>query len=90
MWKYPDVSSSQIQDWLRERSPEYKGKARSIRNWVAKLRKQHDIHKSITPRQYQAVEDPPMGFQAQVDFGEKKVKNVNGETIKIYGFAILF
>jgi transposase len=87
--KYPDLSSSQIQDWLEERYSDYKGKPRSIRNWVHELRRKHKIPKTRMPRQYQAVEDPPMGEQAQVDFGEKKVLNEQGETVKLYGFALV-
>jgi transposase len=87
--EYPDLSSSQIHDWLKERYSEYKGKPRTIRNLVRRLRKEHGIHKSFIPRQYQAMEDPPMGQQAQVDFGEKKVTNERGETMKLYGFAMV-
>lgn len=87
--KYPDLSSSQIHDWLKERYTNYKGKPRSIRYWVHELREKYKIPKSSKPRQYQAVEDPPMGEQAQVDFGEKKVMNERGETVKLYGFALV-
>ncbi|WCK56232.1 IS21 family transposase [Aneurinibacillus sp. Ricciae_BoGa-3] len=87
--KYPDLSSSQVHDWLRERYTSYNGKPRSIRNWVQQLRRKYSIAKTTIPRQYQAVEDPPMGGQAQVDFGEKKVRNEQGEITKLYGFGLV-
>lgn len=38
----------------------------------------------MNPRQYQAVPDPPMGKQMQIDFGEKWVLNADKNEIKLY------
>jgi len=35
-------------------------------------------------RQYQAVEDPPMGHQMQLDLGEVKVRAAGGGKKKLY------
>jgi len=40
--KYPDISSAQIHDWLREHYPDnYQGKERSLRRYISDLRKEY-------------------------------------------------
>lgn len=84
------MSSSQVHDWLKERyAGEYYGKDRTVRAYVQQLRIQHKILKSVPSRQYQAMSDPPMGHQAQVDFGEKVVSKPDGTTVKLYCMALI-
>ena len=40
-------------------------------------------------RQYEAVPELPMGFQAQVDFGEIWLERKNGSKVKVYCFGIV-
>jgi len=40
-------------------------------------------------RQYEAVSDPPFGKQAQVDMGEKQMKDMFGKSVKVYVFAMV-
>ena len=89
--KYPDMSASQIYDWILEREGGKKlpFKARAFRNYVASLRKEHNIPKPETSRQYEAVEDPPMGKQAQVDMGEISLETTSGKHRKVYVFAMV-
>lgn len=83
--EHPDMSSAQVHDWLKEHYRDtYNGKDRTVRVYVNKLREKHNIPKNAPTRQHQAVEDPPMGYQAQVDFGEKVVRRADGTTIKLY------
>lgn len=73
--EHPDMSSAQVHDGLKEQYHDtYKGKERTVRYYVNMLRKKHSIPKNAPSRQHQAVEDSPMGEQAQVDFGEKVVR----------------
>ena len=67
--KYPDMSSAQIYDWIKERtgSKNLPFKKRSFRNYVNTIRNEHGIPRPESMRQYEAVEDPPMGEQAQVE-----------------------
>ena len=84
------MSSAQIHDWLKEQYPDsYNGKDRTVRLYVNKLREKHNIPKSAPSRHYQAMEDPPMGDQAQVDFGEKYVSRADGTTIKLYCIGVV-
>lgn len=84
------MSSAQVHDWLKEQYPEtYEGKERTVRYYVNLLRKKHSISKCTPSRQHQAVEDPPMGEQAQVDFGEKVVCRADGTTTKLYCIGVV-
>lgn len=67
--EHPDLSAAQVQDWLRERHEELKVGDSTIRAYVASLREDYQIPKVAQRRQYEAIPDPPMGRQAQVDFG---------------------
>lgn len=75
---HPDLSGAQVYDWLLEHY-EVTFSERSTRRFVSRLRKKHGIprKKSSNPRQYMAVEEPPMGRQIQVDFGEIHVQDVS-------------
>jgi transposase len=67
--EHPDLSAAQVQDWLRERHETLEVGDSTIRAFVASLREDYQIPKVIQKRQYEAIPDPPMGRQAQVDFG---------------------
>lgn len=83
--EFPDSSAAQVYDRLQEK---YKSKIdfaeSTLRKFVHDLRKEHNIPKSMNPRQYQALPDPPMGKQMQVDFGEKWILNADKNEIKLY------
>lgn len=67
--RHPDMSASQVLDWLKEHY-QVSAAERTVRRFVEILRKKHSIPKTkSTPRQYEAIEDPPMGQQMQVDIG---------------------
>lgn len=73
---HPDLTGAQVYDWLLEHY-EVTFSERSTRRFVSRLRKKHGIPRtgSSNPRQYMAVEEPPMGKQIQVDFGEIRVQD---------------
>jgi transposase len=82
----PDLSAAQVVDWLIEHY-EVEIKERTVRRLVAKLREEHQIPKQINARQYQAVVDPPMGKQMQVDFGETSIRRASGGFMKVYAMG---
>lgn len=86
---YPDMSASQVLDWLTERYGNIGCTERSVRNYVRSLRTEYCIPKIKNERQYEAVDDPPMGHQAQVDFGQIWLKNTQGKRIKLYCFSMV-
>jgi len=89
--KYPDMSAAQIYDWIKERTglSRLPFKKRAFRNYVNDVRREYDIPKPESTRQYEAVEDPPMGEQAQVDMGEISLETPSGRRKKIYGFGMV-
>lgn len=69
LMRHPDMSAAQVHDWLKEHY-QVKVDERTVRRFVENLRKKHSIPKiKGTERQYEAVDDPPMGQQIQVDIG---------------------
>ena len=89
--KFPDMTASQIYDWIKERTGRKKlpFKKRSFRNYVRSIRDEYDIPKSETARQYEAVDELPMGEQAQVDMGEISLETPAGRRRKVYGFGMV-
>ncbi len=87
--KYPDISSAQIFDWLKERHLGFNGKERTVRDYVKRLREHYNLPKKSPSRQYQAIPDGPLGFQAQVDMGEKLLFKSDGTKIKLYCVALV-
>jgi len=86
--EYPELSSSQIHDWLEERDITHVSSA-SVRRYVNELRELHQIPKVSTKRAYEAVPESPKGEQAQVDFGEMWVSKAEGGRIKLYVVAFV-
>lgn len=82
--KYPQMTAAQVFDWLEEKYGDIDFNEATMRNYVRLVRKEHDISKDMHPRQYEAIDDPPMGKQMQVDFGQKKVFDSEGREITLY------
>lgn len=66
--EYPGITSAQIFDWLLEH---YKidVSERTVSRYVRSLRLDHGLPKQAYKRDYEAVEERPMGYQMQLDFG---------------------
>jgi len=82
--EFPDLSGAQVYDWLEEKYKQLNFSESTLRNYVRRLRDKHNIPKNAVMRQYEAIEDPPMGKQLQVDFGEKWVVKYDKTKIKLY------
>lgn len=87
--EYPDLSAAQVWDWLKERYPDLKVGQSTVRSYVSYIRKKYGIPKVMQQRQYEAIPDPPMGAQMQVDFGETKMKNLKGQFVKLWFIAFV-
>ena len=81
---HPDLSAAQVEDWLKERNPYLQIASSSVRNYVSHIRDVYHIPYSIHNREYMAVDELPMGYQLQVDWGEYTVKDVHGKRVKLY------
>jgi len=89
LMEYPDLSSAQVYDWLIEKYPSISVSERTVCNLVRQLRKEYEIPKTVCKRQYEAIPDPPMGYQVQVDFGETKLKGHDGILYRLYFIAFV-
>ena len=89
--KYPDMSAAQIYDRIKEKTNlgSLNFQKRTFRYYVCEVREEYGIKKLNVTRQYEAVNDPVMGQQAQVDMGELKVETSTGRRKKIYCFAMV-
>ena len=90
--EHPDLSASQIHDWLRERYdnlPEVNGK--TVYNFVKYIRAKYNIEKPIlsAPREYGKVEETLYGEYAQVDFGEMWMQDEGKRKVKVYFFVMI-
>ena len=83
------MTAAQIQDWQLENNYNLDFSERTLRLFVKNLREEYDISKSEPVRQYEAVTELLMGYQAQVDLGSIWLKRVNGSKVKIYCFAMV-
>jgi len=86
----PEASSAQVHDWLKEHYPLFpKASIRTVYDFVLFVRQKHNLVKVFTSRQYQQVEELPYGEQAQVDFGEFNMTDVEGHRKKVYFLALV-
>lgn len=87
--QYPDISAAQIFDRLEEKYNTLCFKEATLRSYIRFLRKEYNILKEPIMRQYEAIDDPPMGKQMQVDFGIKKAINTEGKEVVLYVIAFV-
>ncbi|KYC88432.1 hypothetical protein B4102_4041 [Heyndrickxia sporothermodurans] len=67
--EHPDLSSAQVEDWIKEQFPKIIIGSSTIRGYVRELRDIYHIPKVVRVRDHEAVEELPMGQQVQVDWG---------------------
>jgi transposase len=82
---YPCMTAAQVRDWLEEKH-HLDAADRTVRRFVADIREKHGITRQMEPkREYEAVEELPKGYQLQLDFGEKTVRDAySSRYIKLY------
>jgi transposase len=82
---FPCMTAAQIRDWLLE-IHKLDAEERTVRRYVVLLREKYSITKNSEPlREYEAVDELPKGFQLQMDFGAKWVRDAyNPRSIKLY------
>jgi len=78
-----------VYDWMQEQYTQIDVCERTVGNLVNQLRKEHAIPKTVCKRQYEAILDPPIGHQVQVDFGEEKLKDPGGTLHKLWFIAFV-
>lgn len=88
---FPETSCAQMLDWLKESYPDLPSvHPKTAYNFVMRIRQDYGIPKvSICWRQYAAVPELPPGEQAQVDFGQIKLRTTIGTRKTIHFFSML-
>ena len=88
--RFPDTSTAQIHDWLKEHHPDFpEVDPRTVYNFVMFVRQKHNIPYVPVTREYFPVEELPYGEQAQVDFGEYNMRMADGKRKKVRFFAMV-
>lgn len=87
--EYPTMTAAQVCDWLKEHYHEFYAE-RTVSRYVKLVREQYRLLKTNHPREYEAVDELPMGQQMQLDFGVYSMKNIDGGRTKVYfaGFVL--
>src|SRR5665811_777483 len=87
---YQDTSAAQIHDWLKEHHPYFiETNPRTVYNFVMFVRQKYNLSIVKMEREYFPVEELPYGEQAQIDFGQYKMRMANGKRKKISFFAMV-
>ena len=87
--EYPDLSGAQVFDWLEEKLDFKEVSENTVRNYLNEMRDFYHIPKVIVSRTYSSVPELPMGQQAQVDFGQTVVKDIQGNNKRLYFIAFV-
>lgn len=87
--EFPHLSAAQIKDWLLERYEDLNVGDSTVRNYVNEIREKYQIEKTTIKRDYESVEEQPVGKQIQVDWGETKQKTIHKKEVKLYFIAFV-
>ena len=87
--KYAEMTGAIMHGHLLERDPELRVSASTVREYVALLREELGLARMVKVRQYGEVAKLPPGLHAQVDLGQKTVKDFYGVSVKVYIFALV-
>jgi len=88
--EYPQTSTAQIHDWLKEHHPDLpEVTPRTVFNFVMFIRQKYNIPYEPVTRSFFPVEELAYGHQAQVDFGQYNIRCSNGKRKKVYFFAMV-
>lgn len=88
---YPETSSAQLHDWLKEHHADFpQVNRKTVFNFVQHVRDKHNIpRQSGSVRAYMAVEELPYGRQGQVDFGFYNMRTTTGSLKKVQFFTFV-
>lgn len=86
---WPNITSAIIHDRLRENHKDFAPSYRSVSMYVTAMREILGIPTELKIRQYAEVAELPPGFQAQVDMGQKVMKDMWNKSMRIYIFAMV-
>ena len=86
---WPSITSAIIHDRLRENHEDFAPSYRSVSTYVTAMREILGIPTVLKVRQYAEVAELPPGQQAQVDMGQKVMRDMWSKSVRIYIFAMV-
>ena len=87
---FPETSTAQIHDWLKEHHPDLpEVSPRTVFNFVMFIRQKYNIPYEPATRSFFPIQELAYGYQAQVDFGEYNLRCSNGKRKKVYFLAMV-
>ena len=90
--RQPYLSAAQIEDRLMEHFEDLPSvNSKTVYNFVQSIRQEHGIFKESdkAPRDFQNLREVPYGSEAQVDFGEMRLRTETSYRIKVYFFSMV-
>lgn len=88
--KYQDTSAAQLHDWLKEHHADFPAvSVKTVFNFVAWVRQKYQLPRLSPVRDYEMVEELAYGKQAQVDFGEYKLRGSEGKRVRVFFFTMV-
>lgn len=87
--QHPEINSAIIFDHLLEVFKDFAPSKRTVRLYVCNLREAEGIPAPSKIRQYGESPELPFGFQAQVDLGQKVMKDAHGKNVRVYIFVMV-
>lgn len=88
LYRHPSMTAAQVYDWLLEHY-RLNVSERLVRRYVGTLRRDHKLKKTSHPREYEAVEELPLGHQMQIDFGQQSMRTPDGQYVKVYFIGVV-
>lgn len=85
--KCPQISNTNVMSRLQEDFPDFDAKKSTFLRYMKNLRAQTGIGSAKTIRAIR--EEQPPGYEAQVDFGEFKMRNMYGKETRVYFFCMI-
>lgn len=89
--KWPFLSAPQLHDRLKEHFPDLPSVTpKTVFNFVNRVRSTHNLSKEVEKsyRPYEKQPETAYGEYAQCDFGERWMKTPQGQSLKVYFFAM--
>jgi len=87
--KNPRTRNSVLLDKIRAQEKNFKPSVSSFYRYINKLREHAGLALEQRKREFEAVGDTKPGEWAQVDFGEITLRDMFGEKVKVYFYAIV-
>lgn len=85
-----DASATQVHDWLKECHEDFMNVSpKTVYNFVLHVREKYKLIKEFEAREFCKVPELPYGKQAQVDFGEFNMSNIECLRKKVHFFALV-